>query len=91
VRSWQSAEGAYPEPIEALLADLLALLAPGRQPPLHWRFALLANLALILLLPPPNAVRRACGACARRSPSGGRSGRREECCSMPQAVLRCLA
>lgn len=58
VHPWlQGQAGEYPEPVQALLADLLALLAPERQPPLHWRFALLANLALILLLPPPSAVR----------------------------------
>ena len=53
----QASGGEYPEPVQALLSDLLALTAPARQPPLHWRFALLANLALILLLPPPNKAR----------------------------------
>ena len=53
----QASGGAYPAPLQALLDDLLALTAPGRQPPLHWRYALLANLALILLLPPPDKAR----------------------------------
>ncbi|KAK9818405.1 hypothetical protein WJX72_012161 [[Myrmecia] bisecta] len=52
----QYQDGKYPDAVQAVFDDLYTLaVGSASGPALHWRYTLMANVFLLILLPPPNA------------------------------------